>query len=334
MRRSAAESKISTIIALALAVLAFLTPFLVFTMYTSRSNEGEGGATGTKAFDITNAAGQKVINELTGAISPEKAVMSYRDYLVYTGNYVDRLELKIKNEANLGSDVKERIANIIIRIRGRLSRVSRMATELNQDGQQNTEIMTVVDANDLDILKINMLSTGNELTGNTKLEKIINFAKKIVQENNDGAIVNNGRALYPYTKGGYTNLSKGVDCSGFMSYLLIKNGLLTGHSTTVTFPYVRNYQHLNTDSTGTKMVQSCQQNNWRPGDLIITKSRVRHIVMYIGPSCDATNNVIHSTGKRVSGKDGPQYGSLSTIARWRGLKVLNVLRPPYDLSLN
>ena len=99
----------------------------------------------------------------------------------------------------------------------------------------------------------------------------------------------------PYVWGG-TSLTKGVDCSGFTMVLMAKYGVSLPHSA----------------AAQSKMGKAVSLDSLKPGDLVFygSKSRINHVVMYIG-----NGQVCHASSKKTGIKISNLYYRKPVCAR-------------------
>ena len=331
-------------------LLLGVSAFFIFQSVGGGNSLNKGTAPNNTPEKVTDPENQKLVAEIKRATNPSLTIAEKKDSLVKIKSFIATNITALQANTSLNADIKQQRLNLYNRISSEIDTFS-----TNADKATTSSVSSGNNSVDLTKLSIQINQDLLELqktlaTTNAGVTGLIKLADDIITRNNGGALTSNGHSLIRYKFGGFSLSAAGIDCSGFLSYLLGQIHVMPIGTRTTSYGF-GNLPGFATDTASTmsnflsvygkaNIVQAAKDGKLKPGDIIFTGDSIAncrkghdgtcHVVMYIGPTPDDPHSVIESTTtKRKSGtKEGPQYSSL--VERSNHYETLAIYHPPYE----
>jgi cell wall-associated NlpC family hydrolase len=325
------------IIAIAVGLVLVVILFVVGLSGGGNDNAAQG-ATAPQPINLTNPADLQSISLIKQLANPQASITSLKaSALPKIITEVDNLKANV-DKWTIPNDQKASVKLI-------LSNIENQIYIINSTSVTNTSVLEKA-RNTIysDVLKIQTIITNSN--PNSNANAVINQAVKLANLN-----IASNYTLYPYYVGGelnqnlqlssFGNGKKGVDCSGFITYLLKFGGIMpqgasrlstanlstwSNYTKTVNIPAANSAK-----PTYTELFSALSSNppTLQPGDLIVNSGV--HVVMYIGSKFNSNgNDVVESGGSGA--RSGIKYTTLKGImssSNWASSSSIVILRPNY-----
>lgn len=338
------EKDNSTLKLILIGAAIVLVPVILFAGIFFFNNDDSAGASTMQTVDVTNSAHAQSIQALDTLLDPLKAIAKKADSVDAAKTTLDGLKVMLESNQTpfctidssgkcvaLSDDVKGKIMIEFNKLDSYLNLLQTKA----QNPNNTTDITKVQKDITTSMQAIRTLVFG----GTGAVNYVIQLAQTIATYNQTGSTAGN----IPYKLGGANILMNGsketgVDCSGFMDYLLKKSGVTTQGSARLN---TRSIIALPAGFTLVTQSKEDYKSSLQPGDLIVKHLNGDdgswHVGMYIGPDVSTDRNIIESTGTQrkmpYTRNSGPQFSKIDsfTSPRWLANSGSNiwVVRPPY-----